>query len=65
MTQAPKTPQDENPDEVHLTVTFQGEKIIMDFGKSISWIGFNCEEAESLAVFLLTKVSAIRKATAS
>jgi hypothetical protein len=44
-------PDDEG--EIKIAITNKDSRVIIDFGKSIAWIGFTKEQAKSLAELLL------------
>ncbi len=44
-------PNDEG--EIRIAVSSQGGVIRIDFGKPVTWIGFNANEAKSLAALLM------------
>ena len=44
-----------------LAIFTNNDKIILEFGISVSWIGFDADQARSLAEILIHKADAIQK----
>lgn len=52
------TPTDEG--EIKLAVGIKDKKVILDFGTSVTWIGFSAEQALDLANSLIERAASIR-----
>lgn len=47
--------------EIAIAIGKKDDKVILDFGKPIAWIGFTAEQAEQIASSLIEKASQIRE----
>jgi hypothetical protein len=52
-------PADEGELQIRLGVSPDGSKIVLEFGKQITWIGFDHESAKEFAYTLLAHVAKI------